>query len=140
MSADFTIDEGHSVVFSYAAGDLTYANIVGHMDRLSADARFRPDMRQIIDFNDIREVKVTNDQIRELAARTIFGPESRRAFVASTDVLFGLARMFQAHREFGGESGIAIFRDMAEATSWIGVPPDAVSKAFAELRDRHARG
>jgi hypothetical protein len=137
MSANFVINEGHRIVFSLAAGQLTYADCVGHMDRLLADARFRPDMRQIIDFNDVSDVELTNDQIRELAARTVFGSGSRRAFVASTDVLYGLARMFQTHREFEGETGIAIFRDMAEATMWVEVPVQAVDAAFAELRNRH---
>ena len=134
MSASFLIDPGQHAVFSRASGVFTYEDARGHMDRLLADARFRPDMRQVIDFGDITKVTLTGDQIRELANRKIFGPGSSRAFVAPDDVLYGLARMFQAHRESNGETGIAIFRGMEEAVSWIGLPADLVDRAFAQLR------
>jgi len=138
MSSAYVIDEAHRVVFSRAAGEFTYADVATHMDRLQADARFRPDMSQILDFSDVVAIAITNDQIRELASRKVFGPGSHRAFVAPADYEFGLARMFQAHREFEGETGITVFRKMAEAVSWIGVPADVVEKAFAELRKADA--
>ena len=134
MSAYYLIDEGQRAVFSHASGVLAFADVCDHMDRLVADARFQPDMRQIIDFSDITKVELTGDQIRELANRKVFGTGSSRAFVAPNDAVYGLARMFQAHRESNSETGIAVFRGMADAVSWIGLPADLVDRAFAELR------
>jgi hypothetical protein len=51
--------------------------------------------------------------------RNIFSPESRRAIVVKNDVQFGLARLFETHRELAGETGIRVFRNLEEALEWV---------------------
>jgi len=133
MAADFVIDTGLGVVFSSGTGPLTYADIAGHMNRLTADARFRPDFRQIIDFRNAIPVEITSAEVLQLAEREIYGPGSRRAFVVGSDLQFGLCRMFGAHREAAGEPTIRIFRDMTKAIAWIEVPAEVAQQAFKAL-------
>jgi hypothetical protein len=35
------------------------------------------------------------------------------------DLQFGLARMFEMHRELRGEAGIRVFRTLDEALDWV---------------------
>jgi hypothetical protein len=42
-----------------------------------------------------------------------------RAMVAKDDATFGLAKMFEMHRELAGEIRIRIFRNIDEALDWI---------------------
>ena len=134
MPADFIIDTDLGVVFSCGSGALSYADTVGHMNRLTSDARFRPDFRQIMDFREATPVQITSAEILELAEREVFGPCSRRAFVVASDLQFGLCRMFGLHREARGEPTIRIFRDMPEAIAWIEVPAEAAQQAFDALK------
>ena len=64
-------------------------------------------------------LEVEPEDVRQLAQRNIFSPRSRRAFVVKDDLQFGLARMFEIHRELKGETGIRVFRAFDEAMDWI---------------------
>ena len=55
----------------------------------------------------------------------MFSPRSRRACVVKDDAQFGLARMFEIHRDLKGESGIRVFRSMEKALEWIEIGASA---------------
>jgi hypothetical protein len=46
--------------------------------------------------------------------------------VVKDDLQFGLARMFEIHRDLNGEPGIRVFRTLDDALDWI-LAGDAVS-------------
>ena len=119
MSAYYNIDKERRLVLSSGAGVLTKEDLLGHMDRLSNDPDFDPDFAQVLDFTRIDLVEVEPEDVRQLAQRNIFSPRSRRAFVVKDDLQFGLARMFEIHRELKGETGIRVFRTFDEAMDWI---------------------
>jgi hypothetical protein len=56
--------------------------------------------------------------INETAHDQYFSPGSRRAFIASEDAVFGLARMFAMHAEAQGQT-IEVFRDRVKAEAWL---------------------
>lgn len=126
MSAFYKIDKERRLVLSCGAGVLTKEDISGHMDRLSKDPDFDPDFSQLVDFTHITALEIEPEDVRRFAQRNIFSPRSRRAFVVKDDVQFGLARMFEIHRELNGETGIRVFRTLDEALDWI-LAGDAVS-------------
>lgn len=130
MPADFFIDRQRKIVFSKATGKLGYAEGLDHMDRLQIHPDFQPEFDQLFDFRDVTEVDLSHDDVRQLAERPVFSPRSRRAFVVSNALSFGVARMFQAYRDIRGESGITIFKEMKEALSWLSLSeePDVLSK------------
>jgi hypothetical protein len=119
MSAFYKIDKERRIVLSSGTGVLTKKDLVGHMDRLSNDPDFNPDFSQVLDFTQLSGLEVGPDDVRQLAQRNIFSPRSRRAFVVKDDLQFGLARMFEIHRELNGETGIRVFRTFDEALDWI---------------------
>lgn len=121
MPADYKIDKGRRFVLSTGTGLLSREDILGHMDRISVDPDFDPTFSQLLDFTRVTEVGFGPDEVRQFAERNIFSSRSRRAFVVQNDLHFGLARMFEIHRELRGETGIAVFRSMEDAMDWIAV-------------------
>lgn len=104
---------------SCGAGVLTKEDTWGHMDRLLKDPYFDPEFSQVLDFTQIAGLDIDSEDLRQFAQRNVFSPRSRRAFVVRDDLQFGLARMFQIHREPTGETGIRVFRTFDEALDWI---------------------
>jgi len=133
MPADFYIDTQHGIVYSKATGVLDRAAVLDHMDRLSQHPEFRPEFNQLLDFRETTKVELTAEQVQVLAMRKIFSERSKRAFVVSSDLQFGLSRVFEAYRNLAGEKGISIFREMAGALSWLGLSAEPDPKLFTRL-------
>jgi hypothetical protein len=126
VPAFYKIDKERRIVLSSVAGVLTRTDIQGHMDRLSNDSDFDPNYSQIVDFTQLSGVDIEPEDVRQFAERNIFSPRSRRAFVVKDDLQYGLARMFEIHRELNGETGIRVFRTIDEALDWV-LAGDAVA-------------
>ncbi len=119
MPAFYKIDKERRLVLSTASGVFTLADAVSHMERLSKDQDFDPTFSQISDFTHVTTIDLSNDEIRQLARRTIFSAHSRRAFIAPNETIFGIGHMFEILRGLEGEKGIRIFRALEEALDWV---------------------
>jgi hypothetical protein len=124
MPAKYIIDAKHRVVFSKGLGVFTYREALDYMQQLFNDESFRPEYNQVVDCREATKVELTGEQVRDLAIRSRFSLASRRAFVVSTDIQFGLSRMFAAYRENKAGGAIEVFHSMAEALGWLGLPAD----------------
>ena len=133
MPADFFIDTHRGIVFSKATGVLGYSEVLDHMDRLSSNPDFRPEFHQLFDFREVTKATLSHQEIRTLAQRVIFSERSRRAFVVSGELNFGIGRVFQAYRDINGEPGIVIFKEMREALSWLSLAAEPEPGLFAKL-------
>jgi hypothetical protein len=125
MPTEFIIDSQHSVVISRGSGVFTREDYFDHMSRLGTDPRFSPDFDQIVDCRAFEDLRLTGEEIRELAEKTIFGVRSRRAFVVSSEVQYGLTRMFASYREIKEGQETRVFRDIRDAYSWLDLSPDS---------------
>jgi len=121
VPADYKIDKARRFVLSTGTGLLSKEDVLDHMDRISADPDFDPTFSQLLDFTKVTEVGFGPEEVRQFAERNIFSSRSRRAFLVQNDLHYGLARMFEIHRELKGETGIAVFRSMEDAMDWIAV-------------------
>ena len=119
VPASYKLDKERRLVLSSGTGVLTKEDILGHMDRLSKDPDFAPDFSLLVDFREITGVEFGPEEVRQFAQRNIYLPNSRRAIVVKDDLQFGLARMFEIHRELNGEKGIRVFRNYDEALDLI---------------------
>jgi len=68
------------------------ADAVSHMEKLSKDPDFEPTFSQIADFMNVTRVELSGDDIHRLAQKTIFSADSRRAFIAPNETVFGMGR------------------------------------------------
>ena len=119
MPQFYKIDKERRLVLSTASGVFSRADAVGHMQKLLKDPDFDPSYFQIADFTQVTKIELTAQDVHELAQRSVFSPQSRRALLVRNDVAYGLGRMFGMLRESQGEMGIRVFRNLEEALDWV---------------------
>jgi len=140
VPTDYVIDTEHRAVFTVACGALSILDLLDSMTRLLADPRFSPSFDHIADFRhvDTAAPQLSSADVRSLAARTVFDPSARRAFIIGSSSAFELAKVYAAQRDAGGESNIRMFHDLESAAAWAGVDVDTATKAIADLTARLA--
>jgi hypothetical protein len=119
MPACYKIDKERRLVMSTAYGVVTRQDLQNHQEALLVDPDFGKTFSQLADFTRMTRMEVTAADVRVLAAKNVFAPEARRAFIASDEAAFGLSRMFEILRAAKGEEGIRVFRTVEEGFAWI---------------------
>jgi hypothetical protein len=133
MPADFIIDLERGVVFTKAVGDLVPADMWGHRERLLAHPDFRPELNQLMDLRDCSPTLLTAEQLLQLARPRVYSVASRRALLVSSDLQYGLSRMFETYCELEGETFTRVFRSEQEALDFLGITAVPPRAAFALL-------
>jgi hypothetical protein len=84
-------------------------------------------MRQLSDVRGVERLEVTPDGVRLMVALDRDQADRlgdwKLAIVTTADFVFGTARMYQSMTD-EEQSSVQVFRDMAEARSWLGLPSD----------------
>ena len=120
MPCGYTIDLARSLVLSRGWDVLTDGELLAHVRALTIDPRFVRKFHQLADLRDVVDVEVTASTIREMARLNPYGVGSRRAVVVTSDVLFGMARMYQILRDQPADE-LEIFRKLEDALRWLGI-------------------
>ena len=124
MPCEFLIDTDHRVVISRGTGTFCHADFLEHMKALGADPRFQPEFNHMVDSRKFDAFDVTVEQIQEMGGQSIFAATSRRAFLVSSDLHYGLGRMFASYREVKRGQMTMVFREIREAIAWLSLPAD----------------
>lgn len=119
MPAFYKIDKERRLVLSAVSGVFSQADVLAHQQKLLNDPDFDPSFSQIVDFNQVTDFKLSAEEIRLLAQRSIFSPTARRALIMPSNLGYGLARMFEILREDQGDVGTRVFRTLEEALDWV---------------------
>ena len=120
LPAEYLIDVERKLVTSRAWGALTDDDVREHYEALRADPLFDPTYRQLVDMTGITEDRVDTATKRRESQNQIFVPGVRRAWVASQDYTFGMARMYAVAAENQGQN-IGVFRARSDAEEWLGL-------------------
>ena len=120
MPVSYLIDQNQRVVFSRLSGVVTAAEVHEHNRKLRTDPDFNPGYRQLVDCTGLTEILVGTPTINAVSQDQYFTPGTRRAFIATSDVAFGLARMFALRAEGSGQT-IEVFRERRVAEEWLGI-------------------
>lgn len=120
LPAKYLIDVERKLVISQAWGALTNDDVREHYEALRADPLFDPTYRQLVDMTGITEDLVDINTKRQASQNQIFAPGVRRAWVASEDYTFGMARMYAVAAESQGQT-IGVFRARSDAEEWLGL-------------------
>jgi hypothetical protein len=118
VAAFYKIDTKRKLVMSTASGVFTLADAFARQEKISKDAEVNPSFSQLLDFSDVTKLDIEPEDERRLAQTKVFLSQSRRAFIVSNDLAFGLARMYQVLRSWEGETGIRVFRNLDDALDW----------------------
>lgn len=122
MPISYQIDEEHNLVLTTGSGVITDEDILQHKNRLLSDPNFKPGMRELSDLRGIERLDVTPDGVMKMVQHDeTHAPEvtaHRLAIVASKDVVYGMARMYQSLTE-QIVVNVRIFRDFEAARAWL---------------------
>ena len=119
MPIEYKIDAEHCVVFSRSFGQITDQEFLQHQTALKSDPDFQPSFDHLLDYR-IFVGNISADTVRRLAKDNPFGPGSRRAFVVSRELDFGMSRRFQQLSDESGHVG-EIYWDIETGLEWLGV-------------------
>jgi len=117
MPAEYRIDRSKRLVMSRAWGVLTDQDLVDNRTALFADPGFEPALDQVYDLSEVTEMKVSSTVLLHLAMSSRFSPTARRAVVVTSDVAYGMARMYAMLT--GHEDTVQVFRDRPSADRWL---------------------
>ena len=124
MPGSYRIDVPRGLVFSRGWGVLTDEFILAHAAALRADERFDPGFRQLVDLREVVGLQVAAEVVRDVGRNNPFRSDARRAFVVSSDEVFGMTRMF-GHYANADTEQFGVFRALGPAMEWLGEDSDA---------------
>ena len=120
MPTSYEIDPQRRLVTSRIWGAVTDSEIHQHNATLRTDPRFDASYQQLVDMTGITTIGVSTSMINETSLDQFFEPGTRRAFIATDDAVFGMARMFALRAEGLGQT-IQVFREEDQAKEWLGI-------------------
>jgi hypothetical protein len=136
MPIAYEIDHRNRLVTATPHGRMSDADIFGYQHEVWGRTEVRG-YDELFDLAEVREIEfVSSQRVTELAelAEQMDAPgiRTRLAIVATSDLHFGLARMYQSQREMGadGTREVRVFRDRKSAEEWLSVNA-AAPEAFA---------
>jgi hypothetical protein len=128
MGMTYRIDRELRVVRSRGSGTLTTRDLQDYTSRLLVDPAFDADYRSLADLSEVTVVDIDQLALSQTAWTPSFNPGTRRAIIAPSDLVYGLARMFATHSERFGQV-VHVFRHRADAEAWLGLPDSAAPSA-----------
>jgi hypothetical protein len=118
MGLSYTIDVKHGVVRTRGWGVITSREILDDTSRKLADPRFDPRFRSLFDMSEAFKLEISQGALAEVAATPVYHDGVRRAIVATTDVAYGMARMYASFVARMGQE-VRVFRRRDIADAWI---------------------
>ncbi|MBI3449324.1 MAG: hypothetical protein HY049_10470 [Acidobacteria bacterium] len=122
MPGSYLIDAARGIVFSRGWGVVVDDELLAHSNALASDPRFQPSWKQVADFREVTEIRLTSRGVHSNAETSPFARDARRAFVVVTDEAFGISRMFSLYADTSPDQ-FRIFRELPQAMAWIGLDP-----------------
>ena len=117
VAVTYVIDADAGIVIATATGPTATQEVADYQDRVRADPDFRPSYHQLFDFRASTPTDIFGAQIENLLNTSPFSARSRRAYVTSPGVVYGLARMVEAMGEQRFQ--VRAFEDMESAHAWL---------------------
>jgi len=122
MPFSYTVYKEYGLVISTGSGCVTWSEIKERQDQTKADPNFDPGFSQLVDLRAVTRFGMNGDQARMLARRMIFSFTTKRAFIATSPAIFGMARMWETFTELSQRpSQIRVFYNLSSALRWLGV-------------------
>jgi hypothetical protein len=122
VAISYDWNEDLQLITIEASGVLTGAEVVGMREKMNADPRLGPGLRELVDVRKVTELRINASDIDLfLSMDDVYGERvtSRLiAILATSDSTFGMARMYEMRS--GRDDRISVFRDEAEARAWLG--------------------
>lgn len=120
MPVRFEIDKEQRLIRSIAWGNITFRDFSQQQQTLRTHPDFDPEFDLIGDLSEVTSIAISAHEIQLLAHQTVFSTKSRHAFVAPSQLVYGMVRMFEAHHEYSSApSKTMVFTNVSEAMEWL---------------------
>ena len=121
MPIHYRISQDEGVGYGTCKGVISLVDIRDYRSRLRADPQFVPTMNSLADFREADEFEPSSSDMPSILQDDPFGPDSRHAAGASSDMVFGMLRMYEFKAD-RSEAESRVFRNMADACVRLGIP------------------
>ena len=114
------VDNMKEIVFAAGTGILTAEDVRTQRRRIIDDPEFQPYYDLLIDLSGVTEFQISSAEMRVISIEQIFNKRTRRAYVVPTEAAYGMLRMHTILSDAEPDE-MQVFRDIAEARSWLGL-------------------
>jgi hypothetical protein len=120
MPFRYVVHKEYRLVVSTGSDCVTFDEIRARQDQTKTDPDFNPEFNQVVDLRAVTRFDMSSEQAKALARRMIFATTSKRAFVAASPAIFGVARMWEIFTEMADHpSEIRVFYGLPAALTWL---------------------
>ena len=127
----YTILPEHRLKILQYTGVTPLAEWRQSIQNMRADPEYSPEYDVIIDVTGI-ERHFTRQDLYQMVSYGL--PSVKYAIIASSDVSYGIARMFEMISEHAIRAVVRVFRDWDSALKWLGRDPDEFRQSVRELK------
>ena len=121
MPTKLRIDPQARIVYSTLSGNIELDDLIRQVAAIRAHPQFDPEFNELIDLSAVTSFNVSSEDVRRLAGRdSSFSPSADRVLVATQDLVFGLARMFQTFSA-DRRPRFTVVRSLSEAYCQLGL-------------------
>lgn len=121
---EFRFDDLHRILLVTFEAEGTALNFARLDDLLKAFVRQHGTVDTIVDFGATVLGTLNTNEIIARASRPSRMPGRRRVFVATSDHVFGMMRLYGAHQDGVGETTPAVVRNLDAALALLGTALD----------------
>jgi hypothetical protein len=125
MPLRYRVDRARNLVETGGTGVITDADVLALKHALLADPAVTPSMVELTDLRAVESREVTVAGIRQMVGVDEGATRSnpRLAIVASSQAVYGMARMYQQLTERSPRE-VGVFDDLTKALAWLGLTAD----------------
>ena len=126
MTIRYDVNTDQKIIITYASGDITLDDMREHMLMVQNHPDIEPDYSHIFDLREAGEIDIKTNDVKQLADFSYFNEQSKRAIVASSDLFYGMSRMYEIFKQ-DASVNIRVFRTYEEAKEWVGYQDESDS-------------
>lgn len=120
MAIKYKVLPDQKIIITQAQAGVSIDEMRSHMSTVSSHPDIHPDFSHLFDLREAKNINFNTNEVKQLAEFSYFDDSSKRAIVASSDLYYGMARMYEIFKE-SSSANIRVFRTYEEAKEWIGL-------------------
>jgi hypothetical protein len=127
MPASHHIDNKNKLIITSWCSEPTESELADALHNYQREIKSKPefiDYHELVDFREIQGIKLRADYLRRLGKISVRYDKSdvnnKLAFVVSSTISYGIARMYAIYRGLYSESKeVRVFKNKPEALAWL---------------------
>ena len=127
MPIKYKIFQNRKLVYALGIGEVTYDDLLLHIEELAADPKYISPMKKLVDYRNSSLSSLSTENSIKITKKKAQLSETFKnehcAFVTNSDLDFGMTRFHGAHIDGSGIT-TNFFRNFEDALAWLEVDLD----------------